>query len=125
MATIPNGMTRDQVTIAFAQLDPANAYRFTSETDYEWRGPGAQPSDAAIQSAWNTYNTAQQNAAAATSAAEAQDATDRATLDAFDTAMANYIALATPTAAQTANAVQAQARAWRYVVRRLRRLGIL
>lgn len=61
----------------------------------------------------------------AATAAEAQDATDRATLAAFDQAMADYIALASPTAAQTTAAVKAQARAWRYVVRRLVRTGIL
>lgn len=84
------------------------------------------PQQATLATVITNHNGATLTAAQQAAAdAEAQDATDRATLDAFDNAMANFIGLANPTAAQTANAAQAQARAWRYVVRRLRRLGIL
>lgn len=114
-----------EVDLYARSVVPGAQLRWLDREHYEWIGPGAAPTNAQIVAAWQADMDDRAARAAATAAAEAQDATDRATLAAFDTAMANYIALANPTAAQTANAVQAQARAWRYVVRRLSRLGYL
>lgn len=60
MPAIPTGLTREQFTLALAQLNPLYAYRFLDEASYEWRGidtgSGYQkapaPSDADIRAAW-------------------------------------------------------------------------
>ena len=65
------------------------------------------------------------DAEAAEAVADAADATDRAQLAALDAALEAYIGIATPTLVQTATAAKAEARALRYMIRRLVRKRVL
>lgn len=121
MPAKPAGLTRDQVELALHQINPSITYRWLDDGSYEFRGPGQQPSDAAITAAWAEVQTV----IAAEATAEAADATDRAQLAALDSALETYIGTASPTLAQTATAVKALCRFARYVIRRLVRKGVL
>jgi hypothetical protein len=62
MPTKPAALTRDQFALALARLNPLYAYRWTSATEYEWRGlqnpdgtyddTAQVPTDQALTDAW-------------------------------------------------------------------------
>jgi hypothetical protein len=132
MPAIPSPLTRDQLMLALAQINPAYEYRFLDDGSYEFRGPGDVPSDAAILAAWAAVDAVNQAATASASA----DATERGQfaglrndMDAAQNALQTFIDRPNPATANLAalnlvwNAVNllcriqlVQIRMWRYVI---------
>jgi hypothetical protein len=116
-------MTRDQVEIALARLNPQYAYRWLDDGSYEWRGPGDVLSDAEIQSAWDAYTAEQVSA----QAVEDADATRRAQLIAARATLQTIID--TPNGslsnAQVVDAVRVLCRAVLWIAERGIRKGTL
>jgi hypothetical protein len=71
MPTKPPTLTRDQFAIAIGRLNPLYVYRWTSATDYEWRGlqnpdgtyddTAQVPTDQQLTDAWEAYQADPQN----------------------------------------------------------------